>query len=126
MSLIKPPPSVILTDDEQDIRTVGELALSAVGGWRVRCASGGQHALELIAAERPDLLILDVMMPVMDGPTTLRRLRESEEGDPLPVVFMTAKVPQEAGFRGLRLQMEQTGAGPFAPHRAVRWFRLGT
>lgn len=90
------PLKVILTDDEEDIRIVGEMALATVGGFTVRTADGGQKTLELLAQERPDVLVLDVMMPLMDGPTTLQRLRESEGVETLPVIFMTAKIqPQE-------------------------------
>ena len=96
MSELSGPLNVILADDEEDIRIVGEMALATVGGFRVRTAEGGLEALELLVQERPDVLVLDVMMPVLDGPTTLSRLRESEEGEPLPVIFMTAKIqPQE-------------------------------
>lgn len=91
---------VLLVDDEDDIRTIGELALSTVGGWEVVSARSGAAALEAFARAPVDLVLLDVMMPQMDGPTTLAKLRETPGGETVPVIFMTAKVqPNEvAGY----------------------------
>jgi two-component system OmpR family response regulator len=88
-----PPLSHIMcVDDEQDILHVAKLALEVVGGFRVSLSHGSRDAVSLARSERPDLILLDVMMPEMDGPATLGKLRE--EGDAAaatPVVFMTAK-----------------------------------
>ena len=109
------PLRVVLADDEEDIRTVGELALAAVGGCEVRCAASGEEALALIAQQRPDVLILDVMMPVLDGPSTLRRLRESEAGQPLPVIFMTASVGRDSQLGYVELGAAGVITKPFDP-----------
>jgi DNA-binding response OmpR family regulator len=109
------PQSVVLVDDEQDIRTVGEMALSTVGGWEVRSAASGESALRMVAEELPDVLILDVMMPVMDGPSTLRRLRECEHGRKLPVVFLTAKTRAEDEAKYLAMGAAGVIAKPFDP-----------
>jgi two-component system OmpR family response regulator len=61
---------VMLVDDEADIRRIGQIALEAVGGWEVVLAEGGVDALTLAEREIPDVILLDVMMPGMDGPTT--------------------------------------------------------
>ena len=82
---------VLLVDDDPDIRLVGELALSSVGGWRATVASSGDEALDLATAERPDVILLDVMMPQIDGPSTLKALRAREETADIPVIFCTAK-----------------------------------
>ncbi len=83
---------VMLVDDEPDLRRIGQLSLERVGGWKVVLAASGAEALELALREQPDVILLDVMMPVDDGPATLTRLREQPGTAAIPVVFMTAKV----------------------------------
>jgi CheY-like chemotaxis protein len=78
-------------EDEPDIRAVAELALDGEGFELIQCASG-QEALARAHDLSPDLILLDVMMPGMDGPTTLKRLRELPQLAHTPVIFMTAKV----------------------------------
>ena len=82
---------VLLVDDDPDLRLVGELALAEVGGWSVVIADSGFAALELAVSEQPDLIVLDVMMPELDGLGTLAKLRESAASE-IPVIFMTARV----------------------------------
>jgi CheY-like chemotaxis protein len=82
---------ILHVDDEPDIREVVELSLGLDPAFTVKsCASGGD-AIETVADWRPDLILCDVMMPVMDGPATLARLRASPETARIPVVFMTAR-----------------------------------
>ena len=85
---------ILLVDDDADIRHIGELCLARLGGWEVVLASSGSECLELAPAARPDLILLDVMMPGMDGPTTLAELRRQPETAQIPVVFMTARVQE--------------------------------
>ena len=68
---------VLLVDDEEDIRTIGNLSLARVGGWETALAASGTEALALVQSFRPDLVLLDVMMPGMDGPTTFAALRQA-------------------------------------------------
>ena len=95
--------SVMYVDDEPDIREVVRMSLGLMGDVTVHLCSSGEDALELLPQIAPDLLLLDVMMPAMDGPTTLQRLRLDPSIRSVPVVFMTAKaMPQEvARFREL-------------------------
>lgn len=87
---------ILYVEDEADIQAVAQLALEAVGGFTVKICSSGQEALAQIAAFAPDVILLDVMMPGMDGPTTLQALRQLPCCADTPVCFMTAKVqPQE-------------------------------
>ena len=86
---------ILLVEDEEDIRAVAEVALEVVGGFTLKTCSGGQEALASIADFGPQLLILDVMMPDMDGPETLRAIRELPGFANTPAVFMTAKVQSE-------------------------------
>ncbi len=94
---------ILMVEDEADIQVVARLALEAVGGFTVDICSSGQEAIDRAAAFGPDLILLDVMMPGMDGPTTLRVLRDTPATAGVPVVFMTAKIqPHEvANFRAL-------------------------
>lgn len=82
---------VLLVDDEEDIRLVAKACLERLAGWRVQSASSGLDALEHVHAERPDAILLDVMMPGLDGPATLTRLRSDPETAAIPVLFLTAK-----------------------------------
>ncbi len=84
--------TVLITDDEDDIRTVADLTLRMVGGWDVVQATNGLEAIEQAERARPDVILLDVMMPGMDGVTALRELRARPTTAEIPVIFMTAKV----------------------------------
>ncbi len=84
---------ILYVEDDLDIQTVAQIALEMVGGFTLRICSSGREALEPASVEfAPDLILLDVMMPEMDGPTTLARLREYPQLAKTPVIFMTAKV----------------------------------
>jgi len=83
---------VLLVDDDQDLRRIGELSLKNVGRWEVILATSGPEALRLACQESPDVILLDVMMPGMDGPTTLSELQSNSITTNIPVIFLTAKV----------------------------------
>lgn len=85
--------NILYVEDDLDIQTVAQIALEVVGGFSLKICSSGMMALNSIEAGYvPDLLLLDVMMPVMDGPTTLSELRKLPVTQTTPVIFMTAKV----------------------------------
>lgn len=106
---------ILLVDDEPDIRTIGELALSTVGGWQVVTAASGSEAVRLAAQEQPDLILLDVMMPLMDGPATFRALRAQASTVDTPVIFMTARVQRSDVQEYLDLGAVGVIAKPFEP-----------
>ncbi len=90
---------ILFVEDESDIQAVARLALEAVGGFAVQICSSGSEALQKAPIFSPDLILLDVMMPVMDGPSTLKALRQLPSTFRTPIVFMTAKVqPQERRY----------------------------
>ncbi len=90
---------ILYIEDEADIQAVAKLALEMVGGFTVKVCSSGKEALLVAADFAPDLLLLDVMMPGMDGPTTLKALRDIPSLATVPAVFMTAKVqPDEIAY----------------------------
>jgi CheY-like chemotaxis protein len=107
--------TVLLVEDDEDIRTVGELALGRVGGLVVRTAASGQEALDLACAEPPDAILLDVMMPGMDGPEVLQRLRENPCTREVPVVFLTAKAHRDEVSRLRALGVAGVLTKPFDP-----------
>jgi CheY-like chemotaxis protein len=82
---------VLIVDDEADIRRIARLSLSRLGGMEVVEASSGEEGLRTARESAPDAILLDVMMPGMDGPTTLKSLRSFPETARIPVVFLTAK-----------------------------------
>lgn len=106
---------VLYVEDDRDIQMLARLALETVGGFTVEVCDSGEEALRRGPAFAPDLVVLDVMMPGMDGPTTLGHLRALPALATVPVVFMTAKAqPQEVA------QLRQLGAAgvitkPFDP-----------
>ena len=83
--------TVLLVDDDADVRMLAELALESVGGWRAVLAASGDEGVAIAREERPDVIILDVVMPEMDGPATLRALRACPDTAEIPVVFCTAR-----------------------------------
>jgi CheY-like chemotaxis protein len=107
--------SVLLVDDEPDIRTIGSMSLRRVGKWEVRAASSGKEGLELATAQTPDVILLDVMMPEMDGPATLAALRAVPSLADVPVIFMTAKVQSKEIERWLALGAVGVIRKPFDP-----------
>jgi len=84
--------NILLVDDDDSIRFIGELALHEVGGWNVETAVSGPDAIDKARVLNVDLILLDVMMPGMDGFAALERLRSDELTCRIPVVFVTAKV----------------------------------
>jgi len=83
---------ILYVEDERDIAQVARLALETVGGFVLEECENGRVALEKGPAFQPDLVLMDVMMPEMDGPTALIEMRKTEELKDVPVIFMTAKV----------------------------------
>ncbi len=83
---------ILYVEDEPDIQEVARLALELAGGFEVEVCGSGWEALRVAPDFHPDLILLDVMMPRMDGPTTLQELRKDPRLARTPVVFMTAKV----------------------------------
>ncbi len=84
--------SILYVDDDPDICSVVQATLRLVPGLNVRTADSGERAIDLASELRPDLVLMDVMMPGLDGPSTFARMRESALLSEIPVIFMTAKV----------------------------------
>jgi two-component system OmpR family response regulator len=84
--------SVLYVDDDPDICSIVQATLRLVPGLNVQTADSGERAIDLAYELRPDLVLMDVMMPGLDGPSTFKRMRESALLAKMPVIFMTAKV----------------------------------
>ncbi len=106
---------IMCVEDEADIRTITQLALETLGGYTVRMCESGQEALKSVLEFMPDLILMDVMMPGMDGPTTLTHLRSLKESANIPVIFMTARVQSSDIQQYLSLGAISAIAKPFDP-----------
>jgi CheY-like chemotaxis protein len=83
---------VLIVDDDEDLRAIAKLGLEMGGGWIVLSAGSGEEALSLAAEHQPDVILLDMMMPDMDGRATLKRLKANPSTQAIPVILLTAKV----------------------------------
>ncbi len=115
---------VVAVEDDPDIRAVIELALGHVGGLAVTCCDCGHAALEALPAIDPDLVLLDVMMPGMDGLETLARLRLDPRNRLVPVVFMTARIQPHHRADYLARGALGVIAKPFDPLTLAQQLRL--
>jgi CheY-like chemotaxis protein len=107
--------TVLYVDDEPDIREIVELSLGLVEGLNVQVCESGERALRRLPDITPDLVLLDVMMPGTDGPTTLQRMRADPRFANIPVVFVTAKAMPAEVARFRELGAVAVIAKPFDP-----------
>ena len=112
MSILK---RILYVEDEADIQAVAKIALESVGGFELQICSSGAEALEKAVSFAPDLFLLDVMMPGLDGPTTLKALRELPEFTEKPAIFMTAKVQPDEIDEYINLGALDVIPKPFDP-----------
>ncbi|HEX7012681.1 MAG TPA: response regulator [Steroidobacteraceae bacterium] len=113
------PRVVLYVDDEPDIREIVQMAL-ALEGLEVHLCESGEEALDALPRIRPDLVLLDVMMPRLDGPGTLERMRATSEFASIPVVFVTAKAMPQEIRRFKELGAAAVIAKPFDPMQLAR------
>jgi len=107
--------SVMIVDDEPDIQAIARLSLESVGGFSVEACNSGQEALDRATGIQPDLIILDVMMPGLDGPATLRELKKLPELAKTPIIFMTASVEPHEVQKYKDMGVLDVIAKPFNP-----------
>jgi DNA-binding response OmpR family regulator len=94
--------NVILAEDDPDIQLVARLALKRAG-FTVKVVGNGQEALDAVRQQPPDVVLLDWMMPELDGPETCRRLKADPTTAGIPIIFLTAKSQEAEIQRGLSL-----------------------
>ena len=88
------PQTVLIVDDEDDIRDLARISLERVGGMRVLVATSGEEGVAIATSEQPDAIVLDAMMPGLDGPQTLERLKGDPATSAIPVVFLTGSLQE--------------------------------
>lgn len=82
---------ILIIDDEEDIRQIAAMSLNILGGIDVVEAESGDDGIAVATTEKPDAILLDMMMPVLDGPATLAKLRDNPATKDIPVIFLTAR-----------------------------------
>jgi CheY-like chemotaxis protein len=119
---------ILIVDDEDDIREVAQVSLELVGQYEVLTASSGRDGVVRAKTAQPDAILLDVMMPDLDGPGTLAQLRADPATRDIPVVFLTAKAQQAERARLAELGASGILVKPFDPLKlpgeiaaALRW-----
>ena len=125
----RPLHRILHVEDEADIRTIAKLTLEAIGGFEVESCESGADAVACAEAFKADLILLDVMMPGMDGPITLAELRKLPGTANTPVIFMTAKAQPHEIARFLELGTVDVVTKPFDPqalcdHLTAVWRRI--
>ena len=117
------PQTILIVDDEPHIVRLVELNLSRAG-YAVRTAGDGEEALAKIAEERPDLVVLDVMMPRMDGFEALKRLKTNPATEDLRVIMLTARSKDEDVFEGYGRGAHWYLPKPFEPEELITAVRI--
>ena len=106
---------ILIIDDDDDVREATQICLEITGGWKIITASSGGEGLVIAIAEQPDLILLDVMMPVMDGLETFSELQANTVTRSIPVILLTAKA-QPAELRSFtQLQVSDVITKPYDP-----------
>jgi CheY-like chemotaxis protein len=106
---------ILIVDDEDDIREVAQISLEVTAGWKVLTASSGCEGLKIASEAKPDAILLDVMMPDLDGPSTFQKLQADPAIRHIPVVLLTAKLQPADQKRFAELGVAGVLAKPFDP-----------
>lgn len=106
---------ILIVDDEADVLAIAQLGLEMSASWNVLTASSGEEALSVAAKQQPDVILLDLMMPDMDGRATLQHLKTNPATQQIPVILVTAKVQQADRESFARLEVAAVFAKPFRP-----------
>jgi two-component system alkaline phosphatase synthesis response regulator PhoP len=107
---------VLIIDDEADIREATQMCLEIMGEWDVIVAGSGYEGLAKAIAEKPDIILLDIMMPGMDGLTTLKKLRENSGTAQIPIIFLTAKAQSNEQREFSQLDIAAVITKPYDPY----------
>ena len=110
-----PPKSILIIDDDDDIREATQICLEITGHWKVLKAENGVKGISLAKSEKPDAILLDIMMPGMDGLTILKRLRCSSDTDKIPIIILTAKVQSSDRRQFDQLNVSSIITKPYDP-----------
>ncbi len=106
---------ILVVDDEPDIRAIARLSLGRIGGWEVLEAASGPEAVRLAAEQQPDIVLLDVMMPAVDGVATFLLLQEQESTRSIPVLLLTGRSDPAESAGWIALGVRAVLVKPFDP-----------
>jgi CheY-like chemotaxis protein len=106
---------ILLVEDESDIQQIASIAMEEVGGFTVEVCGLGREAVERASLSGPDLILLDVMMPDMDGTAVLKSLKKNPLTSSIPVIFMTARVQPHEVSRYKEMGVLSVIPKPFDP-----------
>lgn len=114
---------ILVIDDEDGVRDIIQITLEAVAGWEVMTASGGQEGLEIAITQQPDAILLDVMMPNLDGPATFKQLQTHSQTQYIPTIFLTAKAKSSEQQEYANLGVSGIIIKPFEAQKLVDQIR---
>lgn len=114
---------ILVIDDEDGIREIIQISLEAAAGWDVFTAASGSEGLENAQISQPDAILLDVMMPDMDGPTTFRQLQANSATKHIPTILLTAKAKISEKTQFIDLGVAGVITKPFKAMDLVRQIR---
>ncbi|MEM8828524.1 MAG: response regulator [Cyanobacteria bacterium P01_G01_bin.19] len=106
---------ILIIDDDDDVREATQICLEIMGNWEILTASSGKEGLACAIAKAPDLILLDVMMPVMDGLETFSKLQANVSTCSIPVIFLTAKAQPGELRQFTQLQVSDIITKPYDP-----------
>ena len=106
---------ILVVDNEPAIQEVAQICLETIAGWEVVTANSGYECLDKAATYQPDAILLDVMMPEMDGITTFHKLQENPVTQAIPVIFLTAQAQSSDRQKFMQLGVKAAIAKPFHP-----------
>ena len=106
---------ILVVDNEEYIQEVAKICLETVAAWEVLTAGSGEEGINKAEAYQPDAILLDVMMPGMDGPSTFEKLQANPATKAIPVIFLTAKMQASDRRRYAQMGMTTAIAKPFNP-----------
>ncbi|MEA5477916.1 response regulator [Pseudanabaena galeata UHCC 0370] len=110
-----PTKSILLIDDEPNLAQVIAVCLESFKGWKVQIANSGKAGLSIVESLKPDAILLDVMMPEMDGITVFQHLQQNPKIQNIPVILLTAKVQASDRARFAQLDIAGAISKPFEP-----------
>lgn len=106
---------ILYVEDEADIRLIVQIALEGIAGFTLKSCSSGYDAIAEVEEFKPDLILLDVMMPGLDGPATLLALRKLPGVEKIPVIFMTARIQEKELVQYKEIGIQDIISKPFEP-----------
>jgi CheY-like chemotaxis protein len=116
----KCPKKILVVEDNEDNRDIVVLRLKAMGHYEILEASNGREALKIAARSKPDLIFMDLKMPVMDGWEATKALRETEWGKKLPIIALTAHTSDEDREKAFQVGCNDLVAKPVLDYRAIQ------